>query len=112
MQCRQSDALEARSVTHQIKGEDGAMTGIQQRAQAVFLCERPDQCLPVGFPKRGGQGGGPERQPRCPDTDFQSRGRQNIVCHCWWGHRIVYFYYGCPTTTSIVSLFPISTSSS
>lgn len=30
MQCRQSDAVEATSVTHQIKGEDGAMTGIQQ----------------------------------------------------------------------------------
>lgn len=36
MQCRQSDALEARSVTHQIKGEDGAMTGIQQVRPTLF----------------------------------------------------------------------------
>lgn len=36
MQCRQSDALEATSVTHQIKGEDGAMTGIQQVRPTLF----------------------------------------------------------------------------
>lgn len=35
-QCRQSDALEARSVTHHIKGEDGAMTGIQQVRPTLF----------------------------------------------------------------------------
>jgi len=31
-----SDALEARSVTHQIKGEDGAMTGAQQVRPTLF----------------------------------------------------------------------------
>lgn len=36
MKCRQSDALEATSVTHQIKGEDGAMTGIQQVRPTLF----------------------------------------------------------------------------
>lgn len=36
MQSRQSDALEARSVTHQIKGEDGALTGIQQVRPTLF----------------------------------------------------------------------------
>lgn len=33
----QSDAVGARSVTHQIKGEDGAMTGIQQVRPTLFL---------------------------------------------------------------------------
>lgn len=36
MQCRQSDALESSSVLHQIKGEDGAMTGIQQVRPTLF----------------------------------------------------------------------------
>lgn len=36
MKCRQSDALEATSVTHQIKGEDGTMTGIQQVRPTLF----------------------------------------------------------------------------
>lgn len=34
--CRQSDALEEPSVTHQIKGEDGAMTGFQQVRPSLF----------------------------------------------------------------------------
>lgn len=38
MQCRQSDALEARSVTHQIKGEDGAMTGSSRSDLLYFIC--------------------------------------------------------------------------
>lgn len=36
MQCRQSDSLEATSVTHQIKGEDGAMTGTRQVRPTLF----------------------------------------------------------------------------
>lgn len=36
MQCCQSDVLEEGSVTHQFKGEDGALTGIQQVRPTLF----------------------------------------------------------------------------
>lgn len=38
MKCRQSDPLESTSLTHQIKGEDGAMTGIEQVRPTLFIC--------------------------------------------------------------------------